>query len=222
MGTMKRTRLLTLVLLLAPALTFADTVTIDWTGQINGYRSTDPSPYPSTPPSDTSVSGVITLNTGLLPAPDLFNPPGVVSYSGSGFLQSSVQWAGGPFQAEPPGSILYNSLYIDGGNNLCSVYDNGTYLDSFGVPHAALLSLDLVGPSPLAILTGSGVGFTGNGLFGDVTNDQAGNGFVVQVSVDSVTVANTPATSVDEPGTAALTLLAGGLLLLTRVSRRKA
>ena len=65
---MTKAKMSLLALLLVPAATFATTVDVDWTGQIAAYEANG-SAYPQTL-SDTSVSGVFTIDTDLLPAAD--------------------------------------------------------------------------------------------------------------------------------------------------------
>ena len=201
---MKKITLPCLALLLGPAAAFASTVEIDWSGQISDSSL-----------SDTSVSGVIDINTDLLPTPDAGNPPGVTSFSGAGYLQSSVLWTGGTFLPEPAGSSGSNSLYIDTNIVQCNISDSSTYTDSFGTGHTALLSLNLSGLDQLATSLGlgtfGGVPFTGGGFFADFTDE---GGFGEQFTVDSAVVKSQvmPAPEID-PSSAftGLTLLAGAL-----------
>jgi hypothetical protein len=207
--------MLLLTLLLAPTAAFSETVAIDWSGQIDSYAAAG-SVYPPSL-SDTSISGVFTFNTNLLPPPDAGNPPGVVSFTGSGFLQSSVQWSGGPFAAEPPGSAGSNSLYIDSTQDLFTIQDSSTYTDAFGISHQALLYLNVSGL--LASIAGSPGGTSGSGLFGDVTvpsDDSGPQGFEATFITDSVSVKTV---GVPEPDTLSLgvgMLLALGVALVRR------
>ena len=207
-----------LALLLAPAVTFATTVTVDWSGQIDAYGAVG-SVYPQTL-SDTSISGVFTFDTNLLPPPDAGNPPGVVSFTGSGFLQSSVQWSGGPFAAEPPGSSGSNSLYIDTTQNpdLVSIQDGSTYIDAVGTLHEALLNLNITGLLA-ANSPGSTSAISGNGFFEDVTvpsDNSDPQGFQAVYEADSISVHVQPV-SVPEPDTASLSV---GMLLAVMVAWR--
>jgi len=205
---MTKTKMSFLALLLAPAVTFAATVEVDWSGQIDAYGAAG-SVYPQTL-SDTSVSGVFTFNTNLLPPPDAGNPAGVVSFTGSSFLQSSLQWSGGPFAAEPPGSAGSNSLYIDTTQGLSTIQDSSTYIDGLGITHQALLYLNVTGL--IASTAGSAGGTSGNGFFGDVTvpsDDSDPQGFQAIFETDSVTVKTV---GVPEPDT--LSLGVGMLLAL--------
>jgi hypothetical protein len=209
---MTKTKMLFLTLLLAPAASFAATVTVDWSGQIDAYGAAG-SVYPQTL-SDTSISGVFTFDTNLLPPPDAGNPAGVVSFTGSGFLQSSVQWSGGPFAAEPFGNAGSNSLYIDTTQDLCLIQDSSTYMDGMGTMHQALLSLNVTGLLA-ASSAGSAGGTSGSGFFGDVTvpsDDSEPEGFQALFTTDSVTV---QPVSVPEPDTASLSV---GMLLVIMVA----
>jgi hypothetical protein len=229
---MKKAKLSYLALLLAPAATFAATVSIDWTGKIDPYAATAGSGYPQSL-SDISVSGVFSFNTDLLPTPDAGNPPGVVSFGGSGYLQSNVHWAGGLFQSEPTGSSGSNSLYIDTVQNRCTITDSGTYVDALGSPHLPLVSLNLTGLDQLATSFGAGSpgstagSVSGSGIFGDSTLDTM-EGFVAAFTEDSIAVTVSPgsnpvAAPEIEPacGISALTLLAG-VLAVIRGRRRSA
>jgi hypothetical protein len=222
---MKITKLPLLALLLAPALTFADTVSINWTGQIDEYAVQG---IPQSL-SDTSVSGVITVNTNLLPAADQ-NPPGIVSFGGSGYLQSSVQWAGGLFQPEPAGSSGSNSLALDTtANSVCLITDSSTYFDAGGTFYAPSLSFMFNGLDQLGTSLGLGSfgsAFSGGGQFSDVIDDTSGEyNFVASFTVDQVSVSSVPV-PVPEPNSAlsALTLLAGVLatVICTRRQRQTA
>jgi hypothetical protein len=216
---MTKTKMSFLALLLAPAVTFAATVTVDWSGQIpdDGYGAAG-SVYPQSL-SDYNVSGVFTFNTDLLPPPDALNPAGVVSFTGSGFLQSSVQWSGGPFAAEPAGSTGSNSLYINWTQDLCQIQDSSTYTDGLGTLHQALLELSVTGLLAAAS-SGSADVLPGNsGFFEDVTlpSDLNSQGFQAVFEADSVSV------SVPEPDTASLSaamLLAIGVASI-RARRRR-
>jgi len=223
---MKKTKLPLLALLLAPALTFADTVSINWTGQIDGYNAQG-SAFPQSL-SDTSVSGVITVNTNLLPAADEGNPPGIVSFSGSGYLQSSVQWAGGLFQPEPAGSGS-NTLALDTtSNSVCTINDGSSYTDALGTFYSPSLTFTFNGLDQLGASLGLGSfgsAFSGGGQFSDVIEDTSGDveAFVASFTVDKVSVSPVP---VPEPNSAlsALTLLAGVLatVICTRRQRQTA
>ena len=213
---MTKAKMSFLALLLVPAATFAKTVDVDWTGQIAAYEANG-SAYPQTL-SDTSVSGVFTINTGLLPAPDAGNPLGVLSFTGSGFLQSSVHWSGGPFAAEPFGSTGSNSLSLDINQNLCTIQDSSTYVDALGTTHQAVLSLSVMGLLGF-VSSGSAGGTSGSGFFADVTVP-GDEGFVAAFSTDSVTVKTV---GVPEPDTLSLSvamLLVVGVALIR--GRRKA
>lgn len=210
---MTKTKMSLLALLLVPAATFATTVDVDWTGQIAAYEANG-SAYPQTL-SDTSVSGVFTINTNLLPAPDAGNPLGVLSFTGSGFVQSSVHWSGGPFAAEPFGSTGSNSLSLDINQNVCTIQDSSTYLDALGTTHQAVLSLSVMGLLGFA----SPGGTSGSGFFADVTVP-GDEGFVAAFSTDSVSVKTV---DVPEPDTLSLSvamLLVVGVALIR--GRRKA
>jgi hypothetical protein len=222
---MKRTKLPLLALLLAPALTFADTVSINWTGQIDAYYAVG-SAFPQSP-SDTSVSGVITVNTNLLPAADQGNPPGIVSFSGSGYLQSSVQWAGGLFQPEPAGSSGSNSLSLDTtANSVCTINDGSTYIDALGTFYSPSLNftfngLDLLGTS--LGLGSFGSAFSGGGQFYEAIDDTNGDTeaqFFADFTVDKVSVSPV---AVPEPDSAlsTLTLLAGVLAAVICTRRQR-
>src|SRR5579872_146737 len=91
---MTKTSLALASLLLLPAVSLADPVTIDWTGELVSYTSTDGSIAPAT----TGISGSIFYDASVLPAPDAGNPPGVFSVTGADFLQATVNWGGGVFQ----------------------------------------------------------------------------------------------------------------------------
>jgi hypothetical protein len=221
---MKTTKLPLLALLLAPALTFADTVSINWSGQIGEYDAVG-SAFPQTL-SGTSVSGVITVNTGLLPAADQGNPPGIVSFSGSGYLQSSVQWAGGLFQPEPAGSSGSNSLALDtSANSVCTINDGSTYTDALGTFYSPSLTFTFNGLDQLGTSLGLGSfgsAFSAGGQFSDVVQDTSGDVEAVLASftVDKVSVSRV---SVPAPSStlSALTLLAGVLTMAIRVRRRQ-
>jgi hypothetical protein len=208
---MTKTKMVFLALLLAPAITFAQTVTVDWSGQIDYYCAAPGSVCPQTL-SDPSVSGVLTFNTSLLPPPDAGNPAGVVSFTGSGFLQSSVQWSGGPFAAEPFGSTGSNSLYIDTTQDLCTVQDSSTYIDALGTTHQALLTLSVTGLFA-ASTSGSAGDISGSGFFGDVTAPSdpsaTAEGFQAVFETESVSV-NAQPVAVPEPDIASLSV---GMLL---------
>lgn len=198
---MKTTKLpLLFALLLAPALTLANTVAIDWSGQIAAYGSAG-SGFPQSPLSDTNVSAVINLNLDLLPTPDAGNPTGVVSFTGTDFLQSSVQWAGGTFQPDAPGAGS-DSLYLDLLGGQCTITDSGAYLDDQGVGHLALVSISLMGL--LNFTPGHGPSFGGDASgvasFGD-SNADGSQGFIGEVQLDRVKVTTV---AVPEPDTASL------------------
>ena len=217
---MTKTKMSFLALLLAPAVTFAATVTVDWSGTIpiDGYGAAG-SVYPQTL-SDTSISGVFTYNTNLLPPPDAGNQAGVVSFTGSGFLQSSVQWSGGPFAAEPSGSAGSNSLYIDTTHDLCTFQDSSTYMDGMGTMHQALLYLSVTGLLA-ANSPGSAGEISGNGFFADVTvpsDNSDPQGFQAVFATDSVSV-NVQPVGVPEPDTASLGV---GMLLAIVVASMRA
>jgi len=209
-----------LLVLLAPAVTLANTVSIGWTGQIDAYVSAG-SGFPEAPLSDATISGVINVNLGLLPAPDPGTPFGVVSFTGSDFLQSSVQWAGGTFQPHPAGGAGSDSLYLDLISGQCSVTDSSTYVDDQGVSHLALLSLSLDGLPQFT--PGKGLTFaddvTGSGTFGDATED-GNQGFIGQFQVDNVTLTTV---AVPEPDTASLavTVLLAVAVALSRRRRQQ-
>jgi hypothetical protein len=209
---MTRTKMLLLTLLLAPAAAFAETVAVDWSGQIDAYAAAPGSSYPQTL-SDTSLSGVFTFNTNLLPPPDAGNPAGVVSFTGSGFVQSTVQWSGGTFTPEPPGSTGSSSLYIDTNADECTIQDSSTYMDALGIPHQAVLSLDVSGLIA-ATATGSSFGTVGSGYFWDLTTPADGSapgGFEAFFTTDSVSVK----VGVPGPDTASLSV---GMLLAVMVA----
>ena len=210
---MTRTKMLLLTLLLAPVAAFAETVEVDWSGQIDAYAAAPGSSYPQIL-SDTSVSGDFTYNTSLLPPPDAGYPDGVTSFTGSGFLQSSVQWSGGPFAAEPPGSTGSNSLYIDTIGDECTIQDSSTYMDSLGTQHQALLYLDVTGLLA-ATAAGSSDGTLGTGYFWDLTaptDGSAPSGFEAFFTTDSVTE---KAVAVPGPDSASLGV---GMLLAVMVA----
>lgn len=207
---MTRTKMLLLTLLLAPAAASAATVVVDWSGQIDAYAAAPGSSYPQTL-SDTSISGAFTFNTNLLPPPDAGNPAGVVSFTGSGFMQSTVQWSGGTFTPEPPGSSGSSSLYIDTNADECTIQDSSTYMDALGIPHQAMLNLDVSGLIA-ATATGFSVGTVGSGYFWDLTTPSDGSapgGFEAFFTTDSVTV------GVPGPDTASLSV---GMLLAVMVA----
>src|SRR5260370_42257737 len=85
-------RMTAFALLLLPAFANADTISIDWTGQIVSYGATPDSGFPQGPLSTSAISGNLTYDTSLLPAPDAGNPPGVFSFSGGGLIQSTAPW----------------------------------------------------------------------------------------------------------------------------------
>jgi hypothetical protein len=207
---MKTTKLpLLFALLLTPAFTLANTVAIDWSGQITTYVSAG-STFPQAPLPESSVSGVFNLNLDLLPAPDPGNPAGVVSFTGTDFLQSSVQWAGGTFQPHPAGGVGSGSLYLDLLAGQCTITDAGGYVDSLGVAHLALVSLSLSGLPQFT--PGQGLSFasdaTGSGLFGDSTADGL-EGFVGEFQLDRIKV-----TTVGAPAPDAAALSVGMLLAI--------
>jgi hypothetical protein len=208
-----------LALLLVPAVTFASTVAVDWTGQIEGYEAAG-SVYPPTL-SDTSVSGVFTINTDLLPMPDSGNPPGVVSFTGSGFLTSSVHWSGGPFAAEPYGSVGSNSLSIDAITDQCTIQDSSTYVDGSGTVHQAILSLDVTGLLAESLgggFPGHSSGVSGSGYFADVTEEESPTGFAAAFVTDSVKL---QPVSVPEPETYAVMLPALMGIVFLSIRRRQ-
>jgi hypothetical protein len=216
---MKTTRLpLLCALLLSPALALANTVSIQWTGQIDGYGSVG-SGLPPAPLSDPNISGVINLNLNLLLTPDAGNPFGVISFTGSDFLQSSIQWAGGLFQPTPPGATGSDSLYVDWLQGLCNITDQSVYVDSQGVAHEAVLSLNLVGP--VQFTPGQGASFgndvVGSGSFGDTSAD---GGFLGQFEVDRATTSRVSVPGPDMASLAASMLLAVSVLLL-RTQRKR-
>jgi hypothetical protein len=199
---MKRIKLPFFALLLAPALTFADTVFINWTGQIDDYSALG-SAFPQSL-SDTSISGVITVDTSQLPAADQGNPAGIVSFGGSGYLQSSVQWGGGLFQPEPPGSSGSNTLALDTtANSVCTINDNSTYTDASGAFYSPSLSFTFNGLDQLGTILGLGSfgsAFSGGGQFSDVIQDTSGaveGAYVASFSVDNIKVV--PVVGVPEP-----------------------
>jgi hypothetical protein len=220
---MTRTKILLLAVLLAPAAAFAETVAVDWSGQIYAYAASPGSVYAPTL-SDTSVSGVFTFDTNLLPLPDAGNPAGVLSFTGSGFMQSSVQWSGGPFAADPSGSTGSNNLFIDTNADQVIIQDSSSYMDGLGTPHQALLSLTVNG---LLAATSSGgtLGTLGYGDFYDLTapaDGSAPGGVEAFFTTDSVTV---QAVAVPEPDTASLSvgmLLAVMMVALIRRRRKEA
>jgi hypothetical protein len=210
---MKTTKLpLLFTLLLAPALTLANTVAIDWSGQITVYDSAG-SGFPQSPLSDTNVSAVINLNLDLLPTPDAGNPTGVVSFTGTDFLQSSVQWAGGTFQPDASGAGS-DSLYLDFLGGQCTLTDSGAYLDDQGVGHLALVSISLMGLLNFTPDHGPGFGgdVTGTGVFGDSAADGS-RGFISSVELDGIKVTTV---AVPEPDAASLGI---GMLLAIMVAR---
>ena len=208
---MKTTKLpLLFALLLTPALTLANTVAIDWSGQISAYDSAG-SGFPQSPLSDTNVSAVINLNLDLLPTPDAGNPTGVVSFTGTDFLQSRVQWAGGTFQPDASG-FGSDSLYLDLLGGQCTITDSGVYFDDQGVGHFTLVSISLMGL--LNFTPGQGPSFGGDvsatGAFGDLNADGS-QGFIGEVRLDSVKVTTV---AVPEPDAASLGV---GMLLAIMV-----
>jgi hypothetical protein len=224
---MKRTKLPLLALLLAPALTFADTVSINWTGQIqiDDYNASG-SAFPQSL-SDTSVSGVITVNTDLLPPADQPTPPGIVSFGGSGYLQSSVQWAGGLFLPEPAGISGSNTLALDTtSNSVCTINDFSTYTDALGTSYSPLLTFTFNGLDQLGTsleLGSFGSAFSAGGQFSNVITDTSGDveaDFSASFTVDNVSVSRV---SVPAPSSTptALTLLAGVLTMAIRGRRRQ-
>jgi hypothetical protein len=215
---MKKTQLpLLFALLLAPALTLANTVAIDWSGQIAGYDSAG-SGFPQSPLSDTNVSGVINLNLDLLPTPDPGNPTGVLSFTGTDFLRSSVQWVGGNFQ--PDASIAESdSLYLDLPGGQCTITDSAIYLDGLGAAHLALVSITVMGLENFTPGQGPSFGgdVSGTGGFADSTADGS-QGFFSAVQLDSVrvTTSGPGPEPVPEPDAGSLGL---GMLLAIIVAR---
>ncbi len=198
---MKTTKLpLLFALLLAPALTLANTVAIDWSGQVAAYDSAG-SGFPQSPLSDTNVSAVINLNLDLLPTPDAGNPTGVVSFTGTDFLHSSVQWAGGTFQPDASGAGS-DSLYLDLPGGQCTITDSGTYLDDQGLGHLAVVSISLMGLLDFTPRQGPSFGgdVSGVGVFGD-SNADGSQGFFSEVQLDRVKVTTV---AVPEPDAASL------------------
>jgi hypothetical protein len=210
-------------LLLAPAVTWADMVSIDWTGQIDAYGSVG-SGFPSDPLLDTHISGVIDLDLNLLPAPDPGNPSGVVSFTGTDFLHSSAHWVGGTFQPHLPGGALSDSLYLDLLQGQSAITDSSTYIDGLGVAHQALLSLNLTGSLPT--MPGQTPGnLTGSGTFADVSADGQGGiseGFIGQFQLDYVSVAVGPTVGVPEPDMMSLSVLMLLALTVALFRRRRA
>lgn len=214
---MTRTKMLLLTLLLAPAASFAATVQVDWSGQLDAYAVTPGSSYPQTL-TDTNVSGVFTFNTSLLPPPDAGNPPGVVSFSGSGFLQSSVQWSGATLSPEAPGSMNSNLLFVDTNAGQSMIQDSSTYVDALGIPHESTIELGFSGLSVASLLSpghGGSLGVTGgSGEFFDLTSPTDGSlpsGVEALFIPDSVSV---KVVGVPEPDSASLSV---GMLLAVMV-----
>jgi hypothetical protein len=202
-------------LLLLPALASATPVSIDWTGQIFNYVATPDSGFPQAPLSTNAISGNITYDTSLLPAPDAGNPPGVFSFTGDDFIHSTVQWAGGVFQPDIPGSTASDSLLIDSLQGEVTILDSGTYVDPLGNVHTALVSFDMLGlPDAFTSTLGADPGtpangtafVSGGGVFTDLTQ-----GLIAPYQLDNATV------SVPEPGT--LSLWAAALLGLVVMRR---
>jgi hypothetical protein len=223
---MTRTKIVLLTLLLAPAAASAATVEVDFSGQLDAYAVTPGSSYPQTL-TDTSVSGVFTFNTSLLPTPDAGNPPGVVSFSGSNFLQSSVQWSGATLSPEAPGSAGSNTLYIDTNAGLCTIQDDSTYMDALGIPHQAEIALNFSGLSVARLLapgSGGSLGVTsGSGDFFDLTSPTDGSlpsGVEALFIPDSVSV---KVVGVPGPDSASLGvgMLLAAMVAMIRVRRRQ-
>jgi hypothetical protein len=217
---MKTTKLpMLLALLLTPALALANTVAIDWSGQITAYGSAG-SGFPQDPLSDTNVSGVINLNLDLLPTPDQGNPDGVVSFTGTDFLQSSTQWAGGSFQPHPAGADGSDNLYLDLLGGQCSITDSSVYVDDQGVTHLALVSLSLTGLPQFT--PGQGFSFgsdvTGSGVFGDSTADGE-QGFIGEFQLDNIKLTTVSAPAPDS-AVLSLGMLLALMVALIRVRRQ--
>jgi hypothetical protein len=145
----------------------------------------------------------------------------VISFTGSDFLKSSAQWAGGLFQPTPPGATGSDNLYLDLLQGLCNITDTSVYIDDQGVAHEAELSLNLTGLSQFTPGQGPRFGsdVTGSGTFGDASADGE-EGFIGEFQVDRVT---SGPVSVPEPDMAPLTasmLLAVSVLLLRTRHKR--
>ena len=212
---MTRTKMLLLTLLLTPAAAFAETVAVDWSGQFIGYAASPGSGYPQTL-TDFSVSGVFTFDTNLLPPPDAGNPAGLFSFTGSGFLQSSVQWSGASFTPDVAGSTGSNSLSVDTIGDEVILQDSSSYTDSMGTQHQDTLSLDVFGllAATLAGTSDTTLG-AGTGGFSDFAfpaDGSAPGGVQAFFITDSVTAS---VVSVPEPDTASLSV---GMLLAVTVA----
>ena len=227
----KSATLATMALLLLPIAALAVPVSISWKGEITGYQVSGGG-FPSLPLPTTSISGVITYDTSLLPSPDAGNPPEIFSVSGGDFIHSSINWAGGLFQPFIPGGSASDSLLIvDSDNDEFTVTDNWSFLDPSGeFQHDALMTFSLFGlPDLFSVGAGDAFAtsvpdptllFFGNGGYLDLRVDfldGAFTGFLATFQIDSFEVSPI---SVPEPATAIVLLIGlSGLGLLRRRTR---
>lgn len=228
----KSVTLATMALMFLPIAAPAVPVSISWTGELTGYFVSGGG-FPSLPLSTTSISGVITYDTSLLPVPDAGNPPDIFSVSGGDFIHSTINWAGGLFQPAAAGGVASDSLLIvDSISDEFTVTDTWTFLDPSGeFQHDASMTFSLFG-LPDLYTVGEGIASAttlpdqtllsfGTGGYFDLQLDFLSegdiSGFIADFQVTSFDA--TSPTSVPEPATLVLMLI--GLSGLSIVHRRK-